>query len=76
MYTAHIAGTRKEISKKLKDLAIPATQSSPEAVREFVIGHVPMLIDIRWQVTISCESIHNPSWEAIAGHLTVTVQKA
>ncbi len=75
MFTAHFTGTRKEIKRKLKALDIPGIQHAPEAVRAFVMGHIPMLLTCKWQVAVSCESINNPSLETMAGHMTVIVQQ-
>lgn len=75
MFTKHITGTRAQIVRALKEATLPPSQVAPEAVLRFAEQHIPDGTRDLWQVSLSCETIHNPSWDTVAGHLTVTVQR-
>ena len=75
MLTKQLTGTRDDLEKRIRALAIPVNVLAPDAVRNYIIAHLPILHDRRYQLTLNVQSINNSSFTTMAGHLTVVVKE-
>jgi len=75
MYRDSFAGTADELKTHVASMKLPDDMGAPEAVRAFILAHVPTYGVSKWKLSISCESEQNQGGNRIAGFLSVAVQE-
>lgn len=75
MYRQHFAGTPDELRETVKSLRLPDELPGHEAIRAFVLLHLPTYEKTRWQLTIACESAVNQGGNRFAGFIAVSAME-
>jgi hypothetical protein len=73
MFTSTLSGTRAEITHKLSTLKLPPEVRAGDALCEYVLAHIPQLMDGRYTLVLSVQCITNANHSTVAGHVSVVI---
>jgi hypothetical protein len=75
MYRDSFAGTRTTLKLHIETLKLPDTLPAHDAIRAFILAHVPTYGNERWSISVSVESESNLHGNRIAGFMSVGIME-
>ena len=75
MFRQHWTGTPEQLRTQVKSLKLPDDLPQPEAIRAFVMAHIPTYEVKPWHLTLAVESASNQGGNRIAGFISVAAME-
>jgi hypothetical protein len=75
MYRDSFNGTAEQLKTHVNNLKLPTELPSHEAIRAFILAHIPTYGVMRWTLMLSCESAANQGGNRMAGFISVAVME-
>jgi len=75
VYRDHWEGTPEQLKTTILSLRLPDELPAHEAIRAFVLLHIPTYEIKRWKLTLSVESASNQGGNRMAGFIAVAAME-